>query len=61
MLDKFVMKICWGSARIDLHILNLGITLKPGVNLKLCLVYPSKNPQYPFNTGPGTGVYERRK
>jgi hypothetical protein len=61
MLDKFAIKMCWGSGGIDLQIRNPGITLRSGVNFKLCLVYSGTNSQCPFSTGPGTGVYEWHK
>jgi hypothetical protein len=55
------MQMCWGSGGRDPQTLNIGVTLRSGVNFKLCLLYPGKIPRCPFNTGPRAGVFAWRK
>jgi len=53
--------MCWGSGGTDAQILNLGITFRSRVNIKLCLLYPGKITRYPFNTGPRSSVFAWHK
>lgn len=57
MSDKYVMQMCWRSGGTYPQILSLGITLRSGVNFKLCLIYHSKIPRCPFNMCPRAGVF----